>query len=234
MSEVQRQEIEFWADLTIHIGRNHGAPAEQKERFYQGLMILTDPDHYSVCTVMRNLVACLRRELQRAHSEQKWALHTATPTTRTANQTWPSPWQLPANTQVINPSTHDTITVLSTGNNHSEIHNCTTSPATAKRKAPPPTLTNPRVPQNFVRPRIASTMHQLQARPRWTGGKCKTTNAGRMSVATYKRSDGPSQKAWRTWHPSEMPPQKTTTTPLPHQAHRTDQHQPKQKLHHRA
>ena len=151
MSEVQRQEIEFWADLTIHIGRNHGAPAEQKERFYQGLMILTDPDHYHGCTVMRNLVACLRRELQRAHSEQKWTLHTATPTTRTANQTWPSPWQLPANTQVINPSTHDTITVLSTGNNHSEIHNCTTSPATAKRKAPPPTLTN--TPESAPEPR---------------------------------------------------------------------------------
>ena len=104
MSEVQRQEIEVWADLTIHIGRDHGALAEQKEGFYQGLMIPTDPDHYHGCTVMRNLVASLRRELQRAHSEQKWTLHMATPTTRTANQPWPSPWQLPANTQVINPS----------------------------------------------------------------------------------------------------------------------------------
>ena len=91
MTEVQRQEIEFWADLTIHIGRNHGAPAEQKERFYQGLMILTDPDHYCGSTVMRNLVVYLRRELQRAHSEQKWTLHTTTPTTTTVNQTCPTP-----------------------------------------------------------------------------------------------------------------------------------------------
>ena len=114
-------------------------------------MFLTDPDHYNGCIVMRNELACLRRELQRAHSEQKWTLHTATPTTRTANQTWPSPWQLPANTQVINPSTHDTIAVLSAGNNHSATHNCTTSPATAKRKAPPPTLTN--TPESAPEPR---------------------------------------------------------------------------------
>ena len=89
VSEVLRQEIKRWADLTMLIGRSHGAPAEQKERFYQGLMILTDPDHYSGCTVMRNLLACLRRELQRAHSEPKRTLHMATPTTTTASQTCP-------------------------------------------------------------------------------------------------------------------------------------------------
>ena len=142
MPEAQRQEIELWADLTIHIGRNHRAPAKQKERFYKGLMILMDPEHYRGCSNMRKLVTCLRRELRRAHSEQKWTPQTMTPTTKTANQTWPSPWPLPTNTPMSSLTTHDTTTVLSTSNNHSNTQNHTASPATAKYKTPPPPLTD--------------------------------------------------------------------------------------------
>ena len=48
MREVQLANLRKWETLTIQIGVDLKAPTKQKERYYNALMALTDPQHQRI------------------------------------------------------------------------------------------------------------------------------------------------------------------------------------------
>ena len=89
MPRSQRHDLEMWAALTIQIGSDFIASARQKEKFYQALMILTDPNHYQIGSNMWKLLTRLRKELQ--HAAQRATQATQGIQTRGSPSTTPVP-----------------------------------------------------------------------------------------------------------------------------------------------
>ena len=157
------EEIKRWAASTMTICRSYGAPASEEDRFYQSLMLFTHPDRFAWCTRMHDLVACLRTELQRAHSGPRPAVHIVTPIVLPPSQPWP-PFHSPATAQLNRIQAFGTSAIPPTSSSHfAPKHkgpppNCITPRATAKPKAPPLDCTT--VPKNYTTPSPATFVAQ--------------------------------------------------------------------------
>ena len=111
MREVQLANLRKWATLTIQIGVDLKAPTKQKQRYYNALMALTDPQHQRIDSNLWKLLSRARKEVQCArqatratrssqangsssatqapptsHTHPNTPNHTALPQTRTLTQ----------------------------------------------------------------------------------------------------------------------------------------------------
>ena len=200
MSRAQRQELELWATLTIRIGYNLRAPAEQKEHLYQGLMIVMDPENYQAGSNVRKLVTRLRSEIRRA-------VQRATQTTH--------------GTQTSSPTS--TITAPSTGNNHPNTHNHTVSPATAKHKTPPPPLIDTSNSDRI--PHATNVNHAPTINPHRVDGRQARDNNNTINEPHYEQDiRWAVTESLASLTREQNATQKSNITPVAHQAQHMDQH----------
>ena len=143
MPRSQRHDLEMWAALTIQIGSNLIAPAQQKEKNYQALMILTDPNHHQIGSSMWKLLTRARKELQ--HAAQRATRATQGIQTRGSPSTTPVPSTSSKRPNTPNHAvTSQTMTSTPTPRNDKFIADISISnPLPLPKIISPATITNP-------------------------------------------------------------------------------------------